>query len=310
MIKKYFSGVKILKLKNNFKKYFNAIFRWVILLGIAYMILLPVITKLFASFMTPQDLMDQSIRWIPRSFSLENFRILFVEFDYFQALANTFILALTVSIMQVMSSILIGYGLARFKFRGSSIIFAMVILTLIVPPYMMMVPIYLDFRFFNIFGLIPGGGFNLLNSFWPLILTSITGTGMRNGLFIFVMRQFFKGLPHHLEEAAYVDGAGFLKTFYQIMLPGAAPAAVIVFLFSFVWMWSDDVLIRLFLSNGSRYAPLFLRNFWSFAWNLDPLVYSLVANAGMLLFILPLLFIYMFMQKFFVESIERTGIVG
>lgn len=297
-------------LKKNLTGILFIIFRWILFLGLAYIILRPIFTKISASFMSEKDLLDHSIRWIPQNATLLNYRIVLNDLGYFRALINTFLLAGLVSLMQLISSTMVGYGLGRFEFRCNKIIFALVIFTMVVPPYMMMIPVYLNFRFFDILGILPNGGINLLNSYWPFILTSLTGTGLRNGLFIFVMRQFFKGLPKNLEEAAYVDGAGFFKTFYKIMLPGAVPALVIVFLFSFVWMWSNDYQIGLYLANSESFLPTLLAGFEDVAGYLDSRLYSLVANAAMLLFIAPLLVIYMFMQRYFIESIERTGIVG
>ena len=123
------------------------------------------------------------------------------------------------------------------------------LLTLIVPPQMIMIPLYLSFRYFDPLGLLPGNGINLLNSYWPFALTSATAMGMRNGLFIYIMRQYFRGMPAELEEAAYVDGAGALRTFFQVMLPSAVPVMVIVFLFSFVWQWNDDFYSTLFMAR-------------------------------------------------------------
>ena len=161
-----------------------------------------------------------------------------------------------VAVLQLASTTLVGYGLARFEFRGKKLIMAAAIFTLIVPPQMMMVPLYLNWRFFDFFGLLKGGGLNLMGSYWPFLLTALTGTGLRNGLYILVMRQFFAGMPRNLEEAAYVDGAGPLTTFFRVMLPGAVPAMVIVFLFGFVWQWNDSFLTTLYLD--SNFLPVAL----------------------------------------------------
>ena len=117
--------------------------------------------------------------------------------------------------------------------------FGLVIFTLVVPPQIIILPLYLNLRFFTVWGLIPEPGIDLLGSYWPFILMGISGTGFNNGLFIFIMRQFFKGMPRELEEAAYIDGANPLQTFLRVMLPGAKPALVIVFLFATVWMYND-----------------------------------------------------------------------
>jgi multiple sugar transport system permease protein len=206
---------------------------------------------------------------------------------------------------------LVGYGFARFEFFGKKFFFAAVIFTLIVPPQLMLIPLYINFRFFNLFGLIPGDGINLLGSYWPFLLLAITGTGIKNGLFIFIMRQFFKGMPKSLEESAYVDGAGPLKTFFRIMVPNAGPVILIVFLFSFVWQYNDLFFTNILLRgvNLLQINLMSLGDHVKHNANLDE-SYQMVRNSGMLLYLLPLISIYSFLQRYFVESIEKTGIVG
>ena len=294
------------------KACFNLI-RWVLILGICYIIIYPLLTKISSSFMSQRDLFDKTVQWIPRFFTFDNYTMVFEELKYPEAFLNSFILALLVSLLQLFSCTLIGYGFARFDFKGKGLLFGLVIFTLIVPPQMIMIPMYLNFRYFTLFGLIPGG-INLLGTYWPFILTSITGTGLKNGLFIFIMRQFFKGMPRGLEEAAYVDGAGPLRTFFKIMLPGAIPALVIVFLFSFVWQWNDFFLTNIYLGNETV-LPMMLHGLkYNVEATLDQPIStqyaSLLNNTGSLMFMAPLLLLYAFMQKYFVESIERTGLVG
>ena len=297
----------------NMKHLFFSIFRWVLILGICYIIIYPLLTKISSSFMSKKDLFDKTVQWIPRHFTFDNYKLVFEVLKYPKAFLNSFILAFLVSLVQLLSCTIIGYGFARFNFKGKKLLFGLVIFTLIVPPQMIMIPMYLNFRFFDIFGLIPGG-INLLGTYWPFILTSITGTGLKNGLFIFIMRQFFKGMPRSLEEAAYVDGAGPIQTFFKIMLPGAVPALVIVFLFSFVWQWNDYFLTNIYLGNETV-LPIMLSGLrYSVEGTLNETLstqyVSLLNNTGSLLFMAPLLVLYAFMQRYFVESIERTGLVG
>src|SRR5690554_7353610 len=142
----------------------------------------------------------------------------------------------------------------------------------------------------------------------------LTGTGFRCGLYIYIMRQFFRGMPKELEEAAYVDGAGPLKTFFSVMLPGAGPVLTIVFLFSFVWQWNDDYLVSMFVGNRVLLANT-LNGLVASVTGADimEITYgymSMLNNTGSLLFILPLLILYVFLQRYFIESVERTGLVG
>ncbi|MFP4660891.1 MAG: carbohydrate ABC transporter permease [Halanaerobiales bacterium] len=306
--------------KVKIKKVLVSILRALLVIGISYIILLPLITKLSNSFMSVRDLYDQTVKWIPRNFTLDHYQMVWRHMNYPKTFLNTFILTTVVSVLQLIACTFVGYGLARFDFKGKNLIFVMVILTLIVPPQMILIPLYLNFRFFNLYGLIPGDGFNLVGTYWPFILTSITGTGLKNGLFIYIMRQFFKGMPRELEEAAYIDGAGLLRTFLYIMLPGAVPGLVIVFLFAFVWQWNDYLFISLFMGGGA-YLPMELSTVANdviqeitggqAATDMQGDQYtSLLDNTGMILVVAPLLIMYGFMQRYFIESVERSGIVG
>ncbi len=297
--------------------FMSKLIRMLVILGICYVILMPLLTKISSSFMMERDLYDQTVRWIPRNPTLENYKLVWSYMKYPEAFKNSLTLALIVSTLQLISCTIVGYGFGRFSFPGSKVLFGLVVFTLIVPPQMIMIPLYLNFRYFDLFGLLPDGGINLLGTRWPFILTSITATGLRNGIFIYILRQFFRGMPRDLEDAAYVDGAGPFRTFYRIMLPGAVPAMVIVFLFAFVWQWNDYFLTNIFLS-GTTMLPITLEGLLFSASGymvggsamLTGQYASLINNTGMLLFMLPLLVLYAFMQRYFIESIERTGLVG
>ncbi|MFW6256634.1 MAG: carbohydrate ABC transporter permease [Bacillota bacterium] len=296
-------------------KLFVSLLRAVFIIGVSYIILQPLLTKLSSSFMVEADLYDQTVVWIPSKFTLEHYRTVWEHMNYSTALFNSFTLSTVVSTLQLFSCTLVGYGLARFNFKGSSLLFGLVIFTLIVPPQLIMIPLYLNFRFFNLYGLLGEEGINLLGSYWPYILTSITSTGLRNGLFIYIMRQFFKGMPRGLEEAAYVDGAGPYRTFFRIMLPGALPGMIIVFLFAFVWTWNDYFFMNLFVGGKGEFLTQALDGLALKALEGDHNLLggqysSLINNTGSLFFITPLLLLYAFLQRYFIESVERTGMVG
>lgn len=301
-----------------------SIVRGVIIAGICFLILYPTLVKLSVSFMPEQDIYDVTVRYVPKSPTLENYKTVLSAMRYNKAFWNTFKLSTLTSVMQLISCTVIGYGFARFRFKGRGVLFALVILTMIVPPQTLMIPLFLHFRYFDVLGIISAitgqKGINLLESYWPFVLMSLTGMGLKNGLYIYIMRQFFRGMPKELEEAAYVDGAGMLRTFGQIMLPSAVPAMVTVFLFSFVWQWTDTFYSNLFLMNtpvlakaaanvSNQIAKDMVRVVGTEIY-LAPAVSSMYSNTASLLVILPLLVLYLFAQKLFVESVERTGIVG
>lgn len=309
--------------KEKWRKRSVALFRMVLLIGIAYVILLPLIHRLSSAFMSLEDLYDQSVRWIPRTPTLRNFKLMWEHMEYVQSFARSFFLATMTSVLQLVTCAMVGYGLARFKFPGSNVIFGLAVFTLVIPPQLIMVPAYLNFRFFDFLGLLKSQPLNLIGTYWPFILMGLTGTGFRCGLYIFIMRQFFKGMPRELEEAAYIDGAGVFTTFWRVMIPGAIPGLITTFLFSFVWQWNDYLYVTTFMA-GRSFLPQALEGaatkvhraineadaLASTSGFLDDHFYSLINNAGMILVIVPLLILYIFLQRYFVESVERTGIVG
>lgn len=305
-------------------KFMWALIRGVIIMGICFVILYPTLVKISVSFMDEKDLYDLTVRYVPKHFTLENMKMVWEAMDYPKTLFNSFRLSALTSLLQLASCTIIGYGFARFKFKGRGFLFTMLIITMIIPPQTLMIPLFLHFRFFDIFGIISkltgSKGVNLLDSYWPFALMSATGMGLKNGLYIYIIRQFFRGMPKELEEAAYIDGANLFKTFYRIMLPSAIPAMLTVFLFSFVWQWTDTFYSGLFLQN-LRVLPVTLNTladtiarvyYWesSVIVNLSPVASSMYTNAGTLLVVLPLIIIYLATQRHFVESIERSGIVG
>ncbi len=240
--------------------------------------------------------------------------------DYWNTLLNTILLAGITTILTTASCALAGYAFARLKIKGGNLLFAGVILTILVPPTTILIPIYMNLRDFTLMGIIPlltGDSVNLLNSYWPFILTSLTATSLKAGLFIFIFRQFFKGIPKVIEEAAYIDGAGVGTTFFRIMLPNAIPAMVTVMLFSFVWQWNDTFYTTTYLTSSNVLATQLSSLPYNLAIMLegeagsnDPFFQSMVQDTGILLSMLPLIIMYLFLQRYFVQSVERSGVVG
>lgn len=297
--------------------------RAILLIGMAFVILYPILLKVSAAFKTVEDLTNPTVMWIPEKFSLENFRTAIDVMDYFGAIRNSFILSAVTTILQTLSCALAGYAFAKLPFRGINLLFAGVILTILVPPQTILVPSYVNFKSFDVFGLFhltTGHGLNMLGTYWPFILTAATGNALKSGLFIYIFRQFFRGLSKEIEEAAFVDGAGVFKSFVAIMLPNAIPAMVTVMLFAFVWQWNDTFFTSNFLPNmntltnatlGLPYkVSVLLGGGAGGSAQIDPFQASMLVDTGLLLSILPLIVMYFFVQRYFVESIDRTGLVG
>ena len=278
---------------------FWKVVRFVLLLGLCYVILYPFFIKTVNAFKSLNDLLDPTVRFIPKGFTLDNVIKVITEMNYFKALGNTLMIAVTVAISQTLISALSGYGLARFAFWGNRLLFGLVVFSIIVPPGTIIIPFYLKFRDFL-------GLFNLLDTPLPIFILSLTGYGLKNGLFIFLFRQFFKNSPKELEEAAALDGCGAWKTFFQVMLPSSKSLIVITLLLSFSWQWTDTVYSSLFLID----FPVLSTSMSRISGSTLPIVASNYQNIGALLAILPLALLYIVAQKFFVQSLDRTGLVG
>ena len=306
------------------------IFRLLLLIGIAFVVIQPFITMIIKSVMAPQDFADDSVLQVPRNLSMVIYKGIIQDLSYFEYFAETFTFSLICALLQTFSCCLIGYGLAKFKFRGSKIVFLAVILTLVIPHGTLQTALFVKFRYFDVFGIISifnGEGISLLGSWWPLILMSIFGLAFKNGLYIFMLRQFFRGVPDELEESAYLDGANTFRTFFQVILPLSVPMMITVFLFAFCWQWTDDFYVPLFfdtLKAAERPALMY------YITDTTKINSSVVFTAAKelatakgeggfgqaikygcgLVACTPLIVLYLFCQRYLVQGIERSGIVG
>lgn len=317
-------GVNCRMLSKYIKKHLWTITRTLLIIGLSYVLLYPLIYMLSTALRPYEQILDPSVVWIPKSLTLENFRQAARLMRYFTTFANTIKLTVVSSVLTIISCGLAGYGFARFKFKGREILFAGVILSLIVPPQVYMTPSYLEFRFFDGFGLlnvlsaIIGKDYtvNLIGNALSVYLPAVFGMGLRSGLFIYIFRQFFRGIPMELEEAAYIDGYGAVRTFIKVIVPNAVPAVVTVFLFSIVWYWNDYYTMEVFMNTQPTLSVVLselryrILNDLSLTQQVDEYLYITWVQAGCLLTISPILIIYMFFQRYFIESVERTGIVG
>jgi len=328
------------------------IFRLVLLIGISYIILFPFFSKIAGSFMAPEDFVDVTVRLIPKNFTLDIYKAVMNELGYWTAFGNTLLLSASTALLQTFVCCLIGYGLAKFKFKGSKFVFLAVILTMLVPHPTLQLSMFMNFRYFDLLGIekfLHGGGItifgktftnealasinvfpeakdsdsfwyifsssgiNLTNTFSPMVILSITGLAFKNGLYIFMLRQFFRGVPDELEESAYIDGSGTLRTFIQIILPLSIPIMITVFLFAFSWQWTDEFYTNLFFTNSKT---LLMPDIVDIPDSLvttyagQSLYYAAIRNTCGLMIIAPLVVVYIFCQRFLVQGIERSGITG
>ena len=324
-----------------FQKVAWMIFRLVLLVGISYVVLFPFISKIAGSFMAPEDFVDVTVRLIPKNFTLDIYKAVLFELDYWEAFTNTFIISFFGALVQTFVCCLIGYGLAKFRFKGNGLVMLAVILTMIVPHGTLQLSMFMGFRYFDVLGILsflsggasigfmpesfnellagiqiidlPDHGLALTNTYAPLLIMSATGLAFKNGLYIFMLRQFFTGVPDALEESAYIDGSGVFRTFFTIILPLSIPMMVTVFLFSFCWQWMDDFYTELFFTTSKITlmpdvveVPTSLKTDYAG----QNMYYAAIRNTCGLCIIAPLVILYCFGQNFLVQGIERSGLTA
>lgn len=321
--------------KNKFKKQSAAdkalgiiakIFRFLFLLGMSYVLLYPVLFLLSNAFRDPIDRLDPTIIWIPKTLTLSNFQYADELIGFKDSILKTLGILVPSVIIQVFVCLMVAYGFSRFQFKGRNILFACLIFTIIVPTSTIIIPLYVKFRYFDFFFigqlLRPFNHgeavtVNILNTNWPFYIMAATGVGIRSGLYIYMIRQFFSGMPKELEEAAYVDGCNPFSTFLRIMVPNVGSIIIVIVLFSIVWYWNDYYLSVMFFQDNYPLSVgvtvlqdrLSLLSESMSAENMA-LAESSILEAACFVVILPPLVIYIFTQKFFTESITRSGLVG
>ena len=301
------------RIKRGFKSGIMALVVYAILICIVFLILYPLLVRLADMFKSFDDLVDKSVVFIPKKPTLERVKMAADGMKYWTSFTNTMLVCSMSALLQTIACSMIGYGFARTKVPFKRLLFGLVILTMLMPAPMLMPSFYVRFRFFDVLGIVKaihGAPLNLLDSYGPFIILSITGLGFRNGLYIYLVRQFFRNMPKELEESGRIDGAGFIRIFFQIMLPNALPIMITVSLFSFSWQWTDQYFSSLFFkSNWVLSNALSLLTGYGHL-RLDPVIINAVVSSGIILVVLPVLILYLFLQRFFIRGIERSGLTG
>lgn len=297
-----------------------SIFRLVLLISISYIILYPLFAMISFSIMSTNDLLDSSVTWIAKLPTFDNFEYAWTALDYPTSLLNTVLVGGVSAFLEIFSCAIAAYGFSRFKFKGKNFLFGLVLLTAIVPVQILVIPLFLNYSFFDVLGILGAlsdwfgigqGYIDLTDTPFTFWLPSLFGVGLRSGLFIFIYRQFFMGLPKELEEAASMDGCGPLRTFFKIIVPSAGVVFLTVTIFAVIWHWNEYYQSVIFFTTQ---FPLSVK-LSNILVELGILGLSAdfaapPVSAACLLFILPVLIMYLFMQKKFIQSVDRVGIVG
>ncbi|AFZ32005.1 carbohydrate ABC transporter membrane protein 2, CUT1 family [Gloeocapsa sp. PCC 7428] len=261
---------------------------YVILILYAILTFVPFAWALSASFKPLSEIVSGADGFIPQQFTLENYQQIFIQEPLFgRWLFNSIFVAVCVTLGNLIFNSMAGYALARIRFPGNQLFFFLILAVLMVPGQVTLIPTFLILK-----------SLGWLNSYQGLIVPSIV-----NATFIFMMRQFFINFPKELEEAAALDGLGYLETFFQIVLPLAKPALAAQAIFIFMGSWNNFLTPLLILSETEMFTlPLGLNTFkgqYISYWN-----YIMAAS---MMFTLPALLIYVFFNRYFIRGVTFTG---
>lgn len=280
---------------------------YTLLIAIGFVYLQPLLFMFITSIKSPGDLLNPMVQWVPTEFFMGNYLKAFRVLSYPDTLMTSILISVIPSLLQTFVASLVGYGLARYRFWGKPIVLLLLLATFIIPPQNTVIPQMLTYR-----------NMGLLGNPLALILPAMLGQGFRSAIFVLIFYQNFLSLPKVLEESARLDGASDSRIFFTIAMPAAIPAYIVSFIFSVVWYWNETFLTVIFLEGGTTTLPMQLSKFVQAYENLYPpgtvnvfdRINEAVKMSGTFLNILPLLLMYFILQRWFVESVEKTGITG
>lgn len=285
------------------------IIMYILLIDFAFIYLYPFLHMIINSLKSQDDLLDVSVKWVLNDLCFDNFKLAFESLNYVPRFFRTLLSVGLCSLGHAISCSFIGYGFARYNFRGKNILFFLLILSMVVPTQTIIVPLYI---LYSKLGMIPGQ--------LGIILPTFLGFGLNGALFVFIFRQFFLSLPPALEEASAIDGCGPIRTFFRIALPIAKPTVIISAVLSVVWHWNDFFEPGLYIQKQKNYyLSMTLPSMLEAVENAKTGVQSMTADVGftdatvmaaVILIILPIFIGYMFIQRKFVQSVETSGITG
>ncbi len=287
---------------------------YLVVCSLAFVFLYPFIKLILNSLMTESDLINLTVTWIPTKLEWSNYKVAFERLGFSTFVWNSLTITVVGTIGHLLSCSLAGYAFARYNFRFKGVLFVIVILSMLVPVQVTVIPSYIMYSRMNLL--------NAFHGYLPLLLPCFFGYGLNGAFFIFLFRQFFSSLPKEMEDAARVDGCGCLRTYFQIMLPMSRSAVLVATVLSVVWHWNDYFEPNIYISDlTAKVLPSKLPGLYQLLSNaedsmqyveeVDAMVFNeAMLDAGVFMVILPLLIIYMFLQKQFMEGIEHSGLTG
>lgn len=261
------------------------------LIVLSVVFFLPFFWMIVGSLKTLTDWARVPVVWFPNTLTFENYIYGLQVFPFAKYLLNTVILCGATMIGAVLSSSFVAYGLARLDFPGRTVIFVAMLSTLMIPFFVTMVPLFTLFRAMGWTG-----------TYAPLIVPSFFGVPF----YVFLLRQFFRSIPNELTEAARIDGANELRIYWQVILPLAKPALAAVALFQYLAAWNDLLGPLIYISNSDRYTLSVGLMFFKtqYATAIGPMM------AASTVMVLPVIIVFFFAQRYFIQGITLTGVKG
>ncbi len=289
---------------------------YLLLSGLAFIFLYPFLNMLMDSFKSYTDISNVNVKWIPRDPTLLNYRLAWEALNTVRTGLNSVFVCVVATAGHVFACSIVAYGFARFRFPLRGALFAIVILSILIPTQTIIVPAYITYS-----------NLHMLDSFFPLLIPTFFGFGLRGGIFIFLFRQYFLKIPKSLEEAASIDGCGPVRVFFRVVLPTAGATLIVCVLLSLVWHWNDYYEPSIYLSGYDQFLlPQMLSMLSNQLANMQTdsvtqaasglagmnsqvLYHRGVVMAGTAICLAPPFVLYAVLQRRFMEGIERSGLV-
>lgn len=298
-----------LRNEKNILSLIGSIVMYAVLIVISYIFVSPLIEIIAKSFMSPDDIINPEVFYIASDFTFDNYLISIRVLDLWKALFNSIWFSGLLALIQTAISALTAYAFARYNFQGKKIFFGLLIAAFIIPLPVLIVPRLTIFSWLQ-----DVTGMKLMGTIIPNILVTLFGQGIYSTILILIFYNFFKQIPFDLDEAAYIDGANSWQVLWHVIIKLSLPVILTVFLFSFVWNWNESIMTNNFVRGAISLVPGQLSAFDSlFKTNETSSIVDLNEGykmAATLVSILPLIVLYLFVQKKFIEGIEQTGITG
>lgn len=277
---------------------------YVVLTCVAFIYVKPILYMVTTMVKDASNILDPAVIWVPRSIHLGHLEKAAGMLDYGKSFLISASLAGSVSVLQTFSCAVAGYAFARLDFPFKKFWIAMLLFSFIMPPQVTILPSIMLFK-----------KLGWMDTFLPMVVPALFGHGLKGAMFVIIYRSFYSTLPKELDEAARIDGAGPVRLFFRVMFPVARSASVVVLLFSFVWNWNDFYFPSLYMFTAES-VPLSI----SLARMAGEMVQAQGAGeltvfaeaikmAASFLIIMPLIGVYLVAQRWFIEGVERTGLV-